>query len=392
MISVEQALDLVQSKCDQLGPITLDVNSALGYVLAKDIYSPINMPPFPQSAMDGYAVNFNSVIDTYAVIGEVAAGESGENYNLNEGEAVRIFTGAPVSSGANVVIKQEIVKRNGDAISFTEPITFGHNIRPLGEQIKVGSLAIEAGKVLTPAGVGFLCGIGITEVLVVAQPKITIIATGNELVKPGNELTVGKIYESNSYMLSAALNQYRYENHSIVTIGDTYEETLIAINRALEASDVLVLSGGISVGDYDFVGKALLEIGVEQIFYKVKQKPGKPLFMGKMGKKIVFALPGNPAAAMTSFYTYVVRGLNLMSGKKNPGLKTQLLSLKERYEKKGDRAEFLKATIEGEQIEILTAQSSAMLKSFAVSNALVYLPADYKGILPAGEKVKTYLL
>ncbi len=391
MISVEEAIQNVLKKCNYLSPENIPVQDSLNRVIASDVLSLINMPPFPQSAMDGYAVYYVQGVDHYKVVGEIAAGDSDEGINLSSGECVRIFTGAMVPNTANVVIKQEDVNRIDNSIDVLTPAHLGTNIRAKGEQIEKGDVALETGTIISPAAIGFLLGLGITHIDVINQPKIAIIATGNELVTPGEKLPSGKIYESNSFMLSAALKQYGYTRQFMLTIGDTYEATKTAIQGAFEQSDVLIVSGGISVGDYDFVGKALLEMGVTQEFYKVKQKPGKPLFFGTLNDKKVFALPGNPAAAMTSFYIYVLRGLDLMAGRTKSRLTKSEIPLAESYVKKGDRAQFLKARIKDGQAHILDAQSSAMLKSFAISNGLVYIPASVNEI-KAGNCVTTYLI
>ncbi len=391
MITVEEAAKLVKEHSTPLGMKMLSTSDALGYVLAENVVSPINMPPFPQSAMDGYAIHQSDEFTTYTMVGEIAAGDSPENVNLKPGEAVRIFTGAPVPEGANTVVQQEIVEQNNGSISFTKEFKFGQHIRPMGEQINQGEVALETGTLITPGAVGFLYGLGITEVPVIKKPKVGIIATGNELVKPGNELTPGKIYESNSFMLEAALKQYNYCDVNITTVGDTFEATKQAIQEALKSNDVLLMSGGISVGDYDFVGKALIELGIEKLFYKVKQKPGKPLFFGKIEDKLIFALPGNPAAALTSFYKYVLSGLNILSGRNTNGLTVKEAALKQDYLKKGDRSQFLKANLNNGIVEVLEGQSSAMLHTYAISNSLVYIPSD-KNEIKAGEKVTVMIL
>ena len=192
-------------------------------------------------------------------------------------------------------------------------------------------------------------------------------------------------------MLSSALTQVGYSNHEVLSVKDTYEETKEIIKESLKKSDVVILSGGISVGDYDFVGKALIELGVKELFYKVKQKPGKPLFFGKLNNKYVFALPGNPAASLTSFYIYVNRALNRMTGLIDKEVIT-VSHLAEEYVKKGTRAQFLKAHVSNENVAtILDGQSSAMLYSFAVANAIIYIPLDID-VVKKGAEVKTYLI
>ncbi len=392
MVTVEEAQKLV-NKCAKALNNTEQVlfHESLGFVLAEDVYSLINMPPFPQSAMDGYAINLLNNIDSYKLVGEVAAGDTNGNINLKPGEAIRIFTGAPVPESANVVVKQEICVKVENTVKIEGHIKLKDNIRPIGEQIKKGDLALKKGTKISPSGVGLLAALGITKVKVYKKPSICIIATGNELVKPGGKLLYGKIYESNSFMLQAAFLTYGYSNNHVKSIKDSFEETLLAIKEGLQQSDVLVLTGGISVGDYDFVGKALNEIGVKQIFYKVKQKPGKPLYFGTCSNKLIFALPGNPAASLTSFYTYVLPALDLMSGKENYGLAKKFIPIADNYSKKGDRAQFLKAYVKNNKVRVLEGQSSAMLHTYALSNAIVYLSSGVNEV-KKGEQVETYLL
>ena len=216
------------------------------------------------------------------------------------------------------------------------------------------------------------------------------MVTGNELVKPSIDLPYGKIYESNSVMLNAVLQSYGYEVNIIEHVKDNYQQTVDLIKASLTSSDVLLLSGGISVGDYDFVGKALAELDVEQLFYKVKQKPGKPLFFGKTKDKLVFALPGNPAAALTCFYMYVLVALDLLSGNQNSGLSNTTTLLKADFEVRGVRDLLLKGVTDFKTTEILGMQSSAMLRSFSEANCIVYLTQN-SGLIKAGTEVPTYL-
>ena len=243
---------------------------------------------------------------------------------------------------------------------------------------------------ITAASIGYLAGLGITEVLVHKKPVINIVVTGNELVKPSIDLPYGKIYESNSVMLNAVLQSYGYEVNIIEHVKDNYQQTVDLIKASLTSSDVLLLSGGISVGDYDFVGKALAELDVEQLFYKVKQKPGKPLFFGKTKDKLVFALPGNPAAALTCFYMYVLVALDLLSGNQNSGLSNTTTLLKADFEVRGVRDLLLKGVTDFKTTEILGMQSSAMLRSFSEANCIVYLTQN-SGLIKAGTEVPTYL-
>lgn len=379
MISVEEALQKLMCLTVHVEPSIQPLNKAFGLVLAESILSPMNMPPFRQSAMDGYALCLSDTDLNYTVIGEVAAG-SEEEPILKKGEAVRIFTGAKVPETANAVVQQEWVERTDNQITLLCEVEHGRNIRPVGEQINKGDLALEKGDVLNPAAIGFLSGLGISSAHVFPQPRISIITTGNELVKVGEPLKSGQIYESNAIMLSAALMEYHFTKHDVSTVEDNFDATKAALEKALAVNDFVMITGGISVGDYDFVGKALNEIGVEEIFYKINQKPGKPFYFGQKGTTLVAALPGNPAAALTCFYRYVLPCLNVLMGKEFKGLEEVELPMGERYQKKGDRAEFLKAQIRDGHGYVLGGQSSAMLNSFSKAHGLIYVPAEAEQI------------
>lgn len=389
MIDVEAAKLIVRELSVIPKVICLPLSASLGYVLSADVLAPIHMPPFDQSAMDGYALKLGAGLD-YKIIGEVQAG-SAENPSMEIGEAVRIFTGAAVPTAANAVIMQEKTKVEGAFLRLDEMPKPSANIRPLGEQIKKGAIALQKGTELSPAAVGFLAGIGVSEVAVFQKPKIAVVVTGDELVSAGQVLERGQIYESNGLMLANALQQTGFEAPKVVRVKDDYEATKTLLKGLLETQDFVLISGGISVGDYDFVGKALLELGVEQLFYKVRQKPGKPMFLGKTATSIVFALPGNPAAALSCYYQYVLTALKKAMGLPNFALKKMYLPLKKAYLKKGNRAHFLKAKLTDSGVEILDGQSSAMLFSFAYADALIYIPQDQMQTA-AGALVEVHLL
>jgi molybdopterin molybdotransferase len=389
MISVDQALKIIDSKTTQLLKQKIKLQDALDFVLAESILSPINMPPFRQSAMDGYALNYDETISEYKLIGEVAAG-SGQEFNLKLGEAVRIFTGAAVPDSANVVAQQEIVNRIENKFTLTKEIQVGMNIRLVGEQIKVGVKALEKGIILNPAAIGFLATLGITEVEVFSKPKIGLLTTGNELIKPGTPLSHGEIYESNSLMLETAIVQHHHNKPELVKVKDDLAATQKALSDLIQKNDVILISGGISVGDYDFVKKALENLGVKEEFYKIKQKPGKPIYFGTLNQKLIFALPGNPASALTCFYIYVLPALNKSAGKKFEGLKIVKRKLKNTYQKKSGLAHFLKSVSDDEFVEISDSQSSAMLNTFAVANGLIFLPEEIE-LVDAGNLVDVFL-
>lgn len=373
MISISEAISKVKENTEPLLNKTIKkIAKAGGYLLYEDIYSTINMPPFRQSAMDGYALNLHDGL-SYKLIGEIKAGD-GHQPVLKKGEAIRIFTGAPVPNSANAIMMQEKVDSNEDTITIKHQIAVEQNIRPLGEQVKTGDVALKKGTKLTPAAIGYLISLGITEVSVFKKPNIAVVTTGNELIESGKDLPYGKIYESNSKMLLSALYSLKFYDVTLYKVEDNYNKTVSILNKAINDNDLILITGGISVGDYDFVGKALNELQVKELFYKVKQKPGKPLFYGKKGNTQIFALPGNPAAALSCFYVYVYIALQKMMNRNALELPRVVSKSISNFKKKGDRPQFLKAIYKEGNVEILEGQNSSMLQTFALSNALVYAP------------------
>ncbi|NER11872.1 molybdopterin molybdenumtransferase MoeA [Leptobacterium flavescens] len=372
MISVESAIQLIDTNITKRGEvITVSLEDSLGYILAEDIISPIAIPPFRQSAMDGYALCLTHG-NSYEVIDEVKAGDSRQP-RMIPGQAARIFTGAPVPDSANAVVMQEKVVVDGDTIFLESEVDENTNIRSLGEQVQKGELSVNKGTLIRPATVGFIATLGLTEIKVYKRPSIAIVVTGNELIQAGNPLEFGQIYESNGSMLLAALRSAGYRDTVVLRVKDEFDATAEKLAEAIDSFDVVLISGGISVGDYDFVGKALYSLGVEEIFYKVKQKPGKPLFFGRKKETFIFALPGNPASSLSCFYVYVYPALQKISGFQEYFPERVQLPSDTVYIKKGDRAQFLKASIKNGRVSILDGQASSMLQSFSVANALVYL-------------------
>ncbi len=390
MISVAQAIKTVQNNIEPTDSFELiEVSKATGYALFKDVVSKINMPPFRQSAMDGYALCLNDEL-VYQLIGEVKAGDNAHPI-LKKGDAVRIFTGAPVPDTANAIIMQERVNVNNSTITIEETPSVNTNIRPLGEQVVKGQIALAKGTTLTPAAIGYLTTLGIEKIEVHKKPSIAILVTGNELVEAGSDLKYGQIYESNAAMLTSALTTLGFQQITNYKVADNYQDTLKVLENIISKHDVILVSGGISVGDYDFVGKALKELEVKELFYKVKQKPGKPLFFGKKEDKVIFALPGNPGAALTCFYIYVQLALQKLSGNLNFSTTRIKAKSESNFIKKGDRAQFLKAIYKMPNVEILEGQNSSMLHTFASGNALVYL-SEEKGSININDEVEVILL
>ncbi|WP_269221917.1 gephyrin-like molybdotransferase Glp [Flavobacterium sp. IMCC34518] len=389
MISVPEAFSILEHNLPVLQEVEISLFQARKHILAQSLMSPINMPPFRQSAMDGYALCLHDAL-VYVIVGEIKAGDS-HLVNLIPGQAVKIFTGAAVPDSAQAVIQIEKVAANGTQLLLDELVAPETNVRPIGEQISAGDLALQKGTLLNAAAIGFLAGLGFTKIPVYKKPKVGIVVTGNELSKAGTPLEYGKVYESNGIMLQSALIDAFYDEVTIYEVNDDFENTKNKLNEALTANDVVLVSGGISVGDYDFVARALKDLQVETLFYKVNQKPGKPLFAGKLNNKVVFALPGNPAACLTCFYVYVLPTLTILSGAEANYQQAVLLPLAHDYEVKNTRSQFLKASINNGEAEILTHQNSSMLNSFSVSNGLVYVSHGHYE-LKKGDKVEVYLL
>ena len=392
MISVNEAKRIIDENVSSLPSIKKPLQKASGLVLAEDVYATMDIPAFPQSSMDGYAFSFEEWKKNkrLKIGGEVAAG-SNENFTLAPGNAVRIFTGAAVPPGADTVIMQEKTRTdNGELIIEDEMIQPGTSVRPKGSEIKAGALAIEKYTVLSPAAIGFLAGIGIKEINVFPSPSITIIITGNELQEPGKPLQHGQVYESNSFALKAVLEQLQIDNIQILYASDKPDATTTTLKKALEQTDLVLLTGGISVGDYDFVLQATTDCGVQKQFHKVKQRPGKPLYFGTKENKLVFGLPGNPSSVLTCFYQYIIPALEKLT-KRKIGLTKIIMPLANSFKKAAGLTHFLKGYCDGKIAAPLDAQESYRLSSFAKANCLIEI-AEERTSLNEGDPVDVYLL
>lgn len=378
MIQVKEALEIVAANSNVMPTQKIKVHKARGYVVAETVYSPISMPPFRQSAMDGYAFK-QSIRHQYDIVGISQAGDH-SNIKLKENEAIRIFTGAYVPDDADTVVMQEHVMANTDSILIATMPEKNTNVRPKGEQIGKGDVVFERNTLLTPAAIGFLACLGITEIEVYKKPKVAILVTGNELVQPGKKLKKGKIFESNSIMLQAALETIGIEKTKVYRVKDNLKATKKALESILKKNDIVLISGGISVGDYDFVKEALLENGVEELFYKINQKPGKPMFFGSKKETLVFALPGNPASSLTNFYIYVTPAVKNKMGFSEIHKPQVVRKLNSEIKNDTGKTLFLKANYDETNVTILDGQSSAMLNSFAIANGLVIVQQDVENI------------
>ena len=389
MISVNKALHIIDNTFREHKSEKVRLAEALNRVLFSDIYSPINMPIFRQSAMDGYAIKENNT-SLYKVVGESKSGDS-KNHVLNHGEAIRIFTGALVPDAADTVIMQEHSVAKKNIITITKMPQTGANIRAVGEQIMQGELALLKGFMLNEAGIGFLASIGVAEVEVYKKPQATIIVSGNELQAIGKPLQEGKVYESNAIMLISALKNIGIADSAVFSLKDDYLITKQRIGEALNSSDIVLICGGISVGDYDFVKQALKDNQVTELFYKVNQKPGKPLWFGKKDKTFVYGLPGNPASALTCFYIYVLPLIRNLCGYPKQHLERIKKISTSNFINRSGKTQFLKARIEDDKASILSGQSSAMLHTYAMSNALVCVDENTSEI-KSGDLVECLIL
>jgi molybdopterin molybdotransferase len=393
LISFEEARELIKEYAKPLGEVLEDVEKSLGMVISQDIFSPIDIPPFTNSAMDGYTINTETLKSYPAklkIVGEVKAGDS-KKIKLKEGQAIKIFTGAPVPEGADAVVEKELVKVEGEYIIVEKEIKKWRNLRFKGEEIKKGEKVIDKGTIITPAVAGFLSTLGIKKVKVFKKPRVSVIVTGGEILKPGQKLKFGKVYDSNSVSLKLALKENGIEDVAVRFSEDNLAKLRKIFKEEIKKSDILIFSGGISAGDYDYVRDLMEKEKVEKIFYKVKQKPGKPIFFGKKGKtKFIFALPGNPAAVLVCFYEYVLPFIKGSMGYTKIFPKEEEKNLFEDIENKSDRLNFMRGKILGEDVMVLEKQDSYMLSSFAKCDCLVLVPPSQK--LTKGEKVKVHIL
>ena len=394
MVTVSEAKEKIILSIKPLPLVTKSTESALGYVLAKDVLAPLSLPSFRQSSMDGFAVIHSDITALgvqLKIVNESKAGQADDQI-LKSGEAIRIFTGAPVPEGATAVVMQEHTERINDEIVIHEfPVSLGKNVRNIGQQITKGNVALPKDTFLSPGSIGFLLGMNVEDVVVYQKPKIGILVTGDELAKKGDKLNPGQVYESNSGMLVAALHQEGIQDVEIKYCRDDLHSTIAALAELSEQNDVVLTSGGISVGDYDFVGKALEAIEAETVFYKVKQKPGKPLLFAKKQEKLFFALPGNPASSLVCYYEYVLPAIRKMSGRTDCFLRSLFMPVKNAYSFQGERDEFLKATATQESVTPLDGQESFSIRSFAIANAIIYLPAE-QNMVAEGDMVEVHLL
>ena len=379
-IAVQEAKEILKGLSLTGVKAQLPLQKALGSWTANPIHAPMQVPSFDNSGMDGYAFAWADGGDSRQLAQVVQAGTF-PDFTLQPGTAVRIFTGAPVPKGADTIVQQEWVRVEGDRIFFDlEKLNQGMNFRRAGSQCEQGQLILQEGTRITPGTLGLLASMGVAEVTVFAAPQVSIILTGDEVVEVGQALQPGQIYNANGPALLGYLSQLGITEVKIFKVRDDPNEVIRVIGEALASSDVLLLTGGISVGDFDFVKGGLAQNGVETLFYKVKQKPGKPLLAGVKGSKLVFALPGNPASVLTCFMQYVKPSLGQWMG--NPAAWEQARSypIATNWEKQVKLTVFLKARLVRGQAEVMPGQESFNLLSFGSADGLIEIGEDQQAL------------
>jgi molybdopterin molybdotransferase len=391
-ISVQQAHKLIVENVRRGKTVNRDLSHSCGYVLSENIRSPLHAPPFDQSAMDGFAIRFADHTSGNPMIlaGTVKAGSAFHGIMKN-GEAIRIFTGACLPRGADTVVIQERTSLRDNRLFIADDLLRkGANIRKAGSQVRSGAIAMKSGMVLNSGSIGFLASLGIKRVQVSRKPVTGIIVTGDELVQPGKALRPGTIYESNSMMLRTLLAVEGIDDPVILFVKDRFADVRNAFRRMMKTCDLILVSGGISVGDYDFTGRVVEEAGVREVFYKVKQKPGKPLYFGVSDNRYVFGLPGNPASVLTCYYEYVLPAIRLFQGHPRPFLPVFRLPVKQDVRKKPGLTVFLKARASATGVELLGGQESYILQSFSEANAFIIMDESGGGC-EAGSEVDVHL-
>lgn len=379
------------------GIARVPVRSALGRVLAADIISPLNVPSHRNSAMDGWAMRFEDLGTTETTLTEIGASFAGQPFgkSVGRGECVRIFTGGVVPDGCDTVVMQERANANGKSITFAAGQKRGQNVREAGEDLKQGAVALARGRTVRAAELGLIASLGIGEVSVYRPLRVAFFSTGDELVQIGNPLGEGQIYDSNRYTLHGMLSRLGVE---IIDMGVVKDDPALLERAFIEASeiaDVVITSGGVSVGEADYVKSLLQKLG-EVVFWKIAMKPGRPLAYGKIGRAHFFGLPGNPVSVMVTFYQFVRDALQILQGVSPLPLQPLLKAVCTSPIKKAPgRTEFQRGVLyldEGVfKVRVTGEQGSGILKSMSDANCFIMLH-DHVGNVDAGATVDVQIL
>jgi molybdopterin molybdotransferase len=384
VLTVEEAQEKILDTIQPPDSESVPLERSFGRVAAEPVAAPISLPPFDNSAMDGYAVRAADVAGASStstarlqVIGKIAAGEtfSGE---LQPGTCVRLFTGSVLPRGADAVVMQEDTKAYDDGtIAVFEKAKPWENIRFRGEDTKQGAMVIHFGEHITAPRISLLAALGIKTVAVARRPVVGLIATGSELREGGEKLEGNAIYESNRAGLSAFSTRAGAVPVIYPPVADNLESTVSALSKAFEECDVVVTSGGVSVGEFDYVKTAFDQLGGALNFWKIAVRPGKPFAFGNLNGKLFFGLPGNPVSALVTFYLFVVPALMRMQYARNHMPATQLGKLAQTFVNRGDRRHFMRVFMDEKgAVFSAGAQASHILSSAARANGLVDVPAN----------------
>jgi molybdopterin molybdotransferase len=389
LLSIEKAQRLILERCSPLPDEVLPIDAATGRILAESAVATVDLPPFASSAMDGYAVRAADTPGELAIAGHVAAGRPAEAA-LDAGHAIGIATGGAVPDGADAVVPIEIVAVTDNKVTIGDAAPRGANIRPRGGDVRAGDVVVEAGERLTAARLGAIAAAGIAEVRCARRPRAAVVPTGTELRAPGEVLAPGEIYEANGLILAAQLASAGATVQRGRPVGDDEGEHRAALAGALDA-DLVVTSGGVSVGPHDLVRRVERELGVEEVFWRVAVKPGKPISFGVRGKTLIFGLPGNPVSALVGFELFVRPAVLALQGAREPlpfFLRGRLAAARRRNP---ERDELVRARArvddEGVVLEPLGGQESHMIGRAAGADALVFVPRG-DGELATGSSVR----
>lgn len=389
-LTVDEALGRILSALKvQDASEKIPLKHALNRVLAEDIHSGINVPSGINSAVDGYAVLGKDIQSTgtteLAVAGTSWAGKPLDR-TIQSGECARIMTGAILPDGTDTVIMQENVDRTGDVVRFGPGTAPGENVRQAGEDIKKGTLVLGAGSRLTPAEIGLIASLGIGEISVTRTLRVALFSTGDELRSIGEELEAGCVYDSNRYTLNSMLERLNVEIIDLGVIRDVPEDTEKAFLEASASADVVITTGGVSVGEADFIKDTLIKLGNVN-FWKVAMKPGRPLTFGSINHATFFGLPGNPVSVMVTFYQFVQPALRHMMGEKKTEPVTMQVPCISRLKKRPGRVEFQRGILERDQdgqmkVRKTGDQGSGILSSMSRANCFIILPMDSASVEP----------
>ena len=400
MISVDDALTIILDAIPVLGLERVHILDSLDRVLGEDVHAPYSIPPWDNSAMDGYAVIHGDIEGASRqnpavlnVVGDLPAGYTAQK-PIFRGEAIRIMTGAPIPGGCDTVVKVEDTGAEGDRVKIFNVPARGEHIRRAGEDVMQGSLVLSRGSILRPAAVGMLSSLKRSVISVFRRPTVAVISTGDELIDVDGELSAGKIVGSNTYSL-ASLVKDSGGQPLVLGIARDNPEALRSIFRAALAADMIISSGGVSVGDYDLVKDMLRELGAEMKFWKVHMRPGQPLAFGVIGGKPTFGLPGNPVSCMISFEQFVRPAILKASGHTRIFRPLIEARLKEPIRKKEGKRYFLRCCISVEDgayaVTTTGGQGSGILLSMVKADGLIVLP-ETKSEFAAGTMVKVQVL